>query len=91
MTHVEGDVNPVRDLEIIYEELRLKDEEQLMKNLDKLERTVGRGADKKMKPEYVSCMNFSKNIAKIFISSMLQTFSRNTQLIYEYTHKYYYE
>lgn len=52
VTHVEGDVNPVRDLEIIYEELRLKDEEQLMKSLDKLERTVGRGADKKMKPEY---------------------------------------
>lgn len=54
VTHVEGDVNPVRDLEIIGEELRLKDEEQLMKNLEKLERTVLRGGDKKMKPEYVS-------------------------------------
>lgn len=54
VTHVEGDVNPVRDLEIIYEELRLKDEETLMKNLEKLERVVARGADKKMKPEYVS-------------------------------------
>lgn len=49
--HVEGDVNPVRDLEIIGEELRLKDEETLMKNLEKLERTVLRG-DKKQKPEY---------------------------------------
>lgn len=54
VTHVEGDVNPVRDLEIIAEELRLKDEETLMKSLDKLERTVGRGGDKKLKPEYVS-------------------------------------
>lgn len=54
VTHVEGDVNPVRDLEIISEELRLKDEEMLMKHLDKLERTVLRGGDKKMKPEYVS-------------------------------------
>ena len=31
MTHVEGDVNPVRDLEIISEELRLKDGEYLGK------------------------------------------------------------
>lgn len=52
VTHVEGDVNPVRDLEIIYEELRLKDEETLMKNIDKVERVVARGGDKKMKPEY---------------------------------------
>lgn len=52
VTHVEGEVNPVRDLEIISEELRLKDEEYLMINLDKLERTVQRGGDKKLKPEY---------------------------------------
>lgn len=52
VTHVEGDVNPVRDLDIIAEELRLKDEEMLLKNLEKLERTVLRGGDKKQKPEY---------------------------------------
>lgn len=52
--HVDGDVNPVRDLETIGEELRLKDEEQLLKDLEKLERVVGRGNDKKLKPEYVS-------------------------------------
>ncbi|XP_066245843.1 obg-like ATPase 1 [Euwallacea similis] len=52
VTHVEGDVNPVRDLDIIAEELLLKDKEVLMKNLEKLERTVGRGGDKKLKPEY---------------------------------------
>ncbi|CAG2161695.1 unnamed protein product [Oppiella nova] len=49
--HVEGDVNPVRDIEIINEELRLKDEEQLMAVVDKLGKTVLRG-DKKDKPEY---------------------------------------
>lgn len=54
VTHVEGDINPVRDLDIIAEELRLKDEETLSKNLEKLERTVVRGNDKKLKPEYVS-------------------------------------
>lgn len=54
MTHVEGDIDPVRDFDIIAEELRLKDEETLMKNLDKLEKLVVRGSDKKAKPEYVS-------------------------------------
>jgi len=47
-------VNPIRDLEIINEELRLKDEEYLRTHLEKLERTVLRGGDKKLKPEYVS-------------------------------------
>ena len=51
--HVEGDVNPVRDIEIINEELRLKDEEQLLASVDKLGKTVLRG-DKKDKVEYVS-------------------------------------
>jgi obg-like ATPase 1 len=54
VTHVEGEVNPIRDLEIINEELRLKDEEYLTTHLEKLERTVLRGGDKKLKPEYVS-------------------------------------
>lgn len=52
MIHVDGEVNPVRDLDTISEELRLKDEDQLMKNFDKIEKTVAR--DKKLKPEYVS-------------------------------------
>lgn len=52
VTHVEGEVNPVRDLEIISEELRLKDIEFLASVIDKIERTVLRGGDKKLKPEY---------------------------------------
>lgn len=52
VTHVEGDVNPVRDIEIINEELRLKDEEYVKATIDKMERTVLRGGDKKAKPEY---------------------------------------
>jgi ribosome-binding ATPase YchF (GTP1/OBG family) len=48
-------VNPVRDLDIISEELRLKDEENLMKHYDKLGKLVTRGGgDKKLKPEFVS-------------------------------------
>lgn len=54
VTHVEGEVDPVRDLDIISEELRLKDEDTLDKLLEKMERTVIRGNDKKLKPEYVS-------------------------------------
>ncbi|XP_046916196.2 obg-like ATPase 1 [Dermatophagoides farinae] len=51
VTHVEGDVNPVRDIEIINEELRLKDEELLNSVIEKLRRFVERG-DKKDKAEY---------------------------------------
>ncbi|KAH0566823.1 hypothetical protein KQX54_004588 [Cotesia glomerata] len=52
VTHIEGEVNPVRDLEIICEELRLKDIEMLNGYLEKLEKLVVRGNDKKLKPEY---------------------------------------
>ncbi|CAL1680336.1 unnamed protein product [Lasius platythorax] len=52
VTHVEGDVNPVRDLDIISEELRLKDVEFLNVHLEKLGKLVVRGNDKKLKPEY---------------------------------------
>lgn len=52
--HVEGTVDPVRDMEIIHEELRLKDEEMISPIIDKLEKTAIRGSDKKLKPEYVS-------------------------------------
>ncbi|XP_059468380.1 obg-like ATPase 1 [Neocloeon triangulifer] len=52
VTHIEGEVNPVNDLDTIAEELRLKDEDALLTVLDKLERVVVRGGDKKLKPEY---------------------------------------
>ncbi|KAI8819814.1 P-loop containing nucleoside triphosphate hydrolase protein [Fimicolochytrium jonesii] len=55
--HVEGDLDPVRDLAIIHEELRLKDEEFLTKQLDARQkdvRRIGKGggaADKAKKEE----------------------------------------
>lgn len=52
VTHVEGEVNPVRDIEIIHEELRLKDVEYINKNVEQLERVVVRGGDKAHKMEY---------------------------------------
>jgi len=53
--HVEGEVAPPRDLEIIHDELRLKDIEYLKKQLEPMERTVGRqgaSGDKKKKEEF---------------------------------------
>ncbi|XP_072903299.1 obg-like ATPase 1 [Hemitrygon akajei] len=52
IVHIEGSVDPVRDIEIIHEELRLKDEELIMPIIDKLEKVAVRGGDKKLKPEY---------------------------------------
>ncbi|KAI9300700.1 GTP-binding protein YchF [Cunninghamella echinulata] len=56
--HVEGELDPLRDLEIIREELRLKDEEFLAKNAAELGAAVkrvghgGNAADKQKKEEY---------------------------------------
>ncbi|KAH8924084.1 cytoplasmic protein [Atractiella rhizophila] len=59
VTHVEGDVDPVRDMEIISNELRLKDTEWVEKHLDGLKKTFrGTGtaslADKAKKEEITS-------------------------------------
>ena len=56
VTHVEGDIDAVRDLNIIREELRLKDEEYIVKELDRLEKVVTRGGDKKRGAE-LECMH----------------------------------
>lgn len=52
ITHVEGEVDPIRDLDIINEELRLKDVEFFEKVFDEVERKYVRGNDKKLKVEY---------------------------------------
>jgi obg-like ATPase 1 len=53
--HVEGDVDPLRDLDIIAEELRLKDIEFVEKALEKLVKETRRGGQslemKKLKEE----------------------------------------
>jgi len=50
--HVEGEVDPVRDLKIIQDELRLKDIEKLDKRMKEMEKLVARGNDKKLKLEW---------------------------------------
>jgi obg-like ATPase 1 len=65
--HVEGDVDPLRDMEIIQTELRLKDIEWVEKALDGLKRT-GRSlgstslADKARKEEIVGSSLFSLDV-----------------------------
>ena len=59
VTHVEGDVNPIRDMEIIQTELRLKDIEWVQKQLESTKRTgrsLGNSSlqDKARKEEIVS-------------------------------------
>ncbi|CAG8575919.1 7230_t:CDS:2 [Paraglomus occultum] len=57
VTHIEGEVDPVRDLDIIHTELRLKDEEFLTKRVEDLAKVtarIGKGgsaADKAKKEE----------------------------------------
>ncbi|XP_065888785.1 obg-like ATPase 1 [Dysidea avara] len=52
VTHVDGEVNPVRDLETIHEELRKKDEQYVANQISSLEKVVVRGGDKTRKLEY---------------------------------------
>ena len=53
ITHIEGDINPLRDMEIIFDELRLKDLEYVRRKVESLEKLVLRGTDKALKAEFV--------------------------------------
>jgi obg-like ATPase 1 len=50
--HVEGEVDPVRDLQIISEELIAKDLALVTKSVEALKKVVDRGIDKSKKPVY---------------------------------------
>ncbi|CAF2354606.1 unnamed protein product [Rotaria sp. Silwood2] len=52
IAHVEGNVDPIRDMEIIHDELRLKDLEMTKKVAEDLEKKVVRGNDKALKIDY---------------------------------------
>ncbi|KHN83895.1 Obg-like ATPase 1 [Toxocara canis] len=60
VTHVEGDVNPVRDLEIIGTELIKKDLQYLEGAIDKVGKLAIRGGDKSKKPEYECLLKVKK-------------------------------
>eukprot|EP00761_Pharyngomonas_kirbyi_P012079 gb/GECH01012106.1/.p1 GENE.gb/GECH01012106.1/~~gb/GECH01012106.1/.p1 ORF type:complete len:394 (+),score=86.82 gb/GECH01012106.1/:1-1182(+) len=52
ITHVEDSIDPVRDLEIISDELRAKDLEAVQAQYDKVENIIERGIDKTRKSEF---------------------------------------
>mmetsp|Transcript_20216 Transcript_20216/g.26714 ORF Transcript_20216/g.26714 Transcript_20216/m.26714 type:complete len:396 (+) Transcript_20216:80-1267(+) len=57
VTHVEGDVNPVRDMEIIQEELLAKDIEQIRNFVEGAQKNVERGVGgKEKKAEFDICV-----------------------------------
>lgn len=52
IVHVEGNVDPIRDIDIINDELRLKDLEYVQRFHDEIEKKVVRSGDKALKPEF---------------------------------------
>merc|ERR1711931_567400 len=52
ITHVDGNVDPTRDLATILDELRLKDVEYFKKQYDEFEKKCKRGNDKALKEEF---------------------------------------
>jgi len=52
VTHVDGNVDPIRDLTTILDELRLKDVEYFKKQYDEFEKKCKRGNDKALKEEF---------------------------------------
>ena len=67
IAHVEGNIDPIRDIEIIHDELRLKDLEMGKKAGDDLEKKVVRGNDKSLKNDHVGIVFFLNIIRFIFI------------------------
>ncbi|KAL9252525.1 Obg-like ATPase 1-like protein [Drosera capensis] len=54
--HVDDTVDPVRDLEVIGEELRLKDLEFMERRIEDLEKSMKRSNDKQLKIEHECCL-----------------------------------
>lgn len=68
ITHVEGAVDPVRDIQIINDELRLKDLQAIEKPMQEMEKLYVRGNNKTLKTEYETlervkkCLNDGNHI-----------------------------
>lgn len=64
ITHTEGDVNPVRDLEIISNELIQKDLQQLNKRVEECDAKIKRNNDKDAKEERELLMKVKEDLEK---------------------------
>lgn len=64
VTHVEGAVDPVRDLEIVTEELLLKDIELIDKQVELTQRSMAHSKDKKKKAELETLIKVQQVLAE---------------------------
>ena len=74
VTHVEGSINPKRDIEIIETELILKDIETITKRIDKIKREVKAGRrleENKLLETLLEHLNDGKNLNQLDIQSKL--------------------
>jgi len=62
ITHVEGEVDPVRDIQIINDELRLKDLQAVEGPLKEMEKLYVRGNNKTLKAEYECLVKVKENL-----------------------------
>jgi len=62
ITHVEGEVDPVRDIQIINDELRLKDLQAIEKPMQEMEKLYVRGNNKTLKAEYECLKKVHENL-----------------------------
>ncbi|MCD7457484.1 hypothetical protein HAX54_035195, partial [Datura stramonium] len=60
--HVDDTVDPVRDLEIISEELRLKDIEFMERRIEDVEKSMKRSNDKQLKIEHELCLRVKASL-----------------------------
>ncbi|KZV39532.1 putative LRR receptor-like serine/threonine-protein kinase [Dorcoceras hygrometricum] len=60
--HVDDSVDPVRDLEVISSELRLKDLEFMERRIEDLEKSLKRSNDKQLKLEHELCFKGIKDV-----------------------------
>jgi obg-like ATPase 1 len=92
--HVEGDVDPVRDLNIISDELRIKDIEFVEKNLEALKKQTARGGQslemKKLKEEQaivegvLAWLNEGKDVRKKNWGSKEVSFALSTSFFFKF-------
>lgn len=62
VTHVEGDVNPVRDLDIIHNELRMKDLQRASKIVEMCEKATRAKSNDKEAKQDLACINKTKDM-----------------------------
>ncbi|KAL0310503.1 UNVERIFIED_CONTAM: Obg-like ATPase 1 [Sesamum angustifolium] len=60
--HVDDSIDPVRDLEVISAELRLKDIEFMERRIDDLEKSMKRSNDKQLKIEHELCLRVKASL-----------------------------